>query len=105
MEPSAKADVYDDDGMRASFITSFLCFIFLSLLFASLASRANHTHPITAATPGVCCMNTSEFGISSPGFFNWHCGGRWGVVSFYVVLTVFICSPLEGSMPRLQRCS
>lgn len=47
------------------FIISFL-FSFL-LRFASLASRANHTHLTMAATPGVCCMKTSEFGISSPG--------------------------------------
>jgi hypothetical protein len=30
-----------------------------------MASRANH--PITIATPGVCCMNTSEHGILEPG--------------------------------------
>lgn len=63
-----KSDVYDDDGMRAFFIIFFFIF-FPPLLFASLASRANHTHTIMAATPGVCCMNTSEFGISRSGFF------------------------------------
>jgi hypothetical protein len=62
-----QADVYDD-GMRAFFIILFF-FFFLPTFLASLASRAIHTHPIMAATPGVYCINTSEFGISSPGFY------------------------------------
>lgn len=74
-----QADVYDD-GMRASH-NFFLSFFFLPLLFASLASCANHTHPIMTATPGVCCINTSEFEIFSPGLLLalW---GKMGCVSF-----------------------